>query len=80
MEIIEKNNVITAIVNDLSEAIANEIMKNMTSEIEKKVETAVSKYLDGSDFTYMLEDAVKESMESHVEDYISGISLSVRID
>ena len=64
----------------LAEAIASEVTKNLQSTIERKVERAMSDYMDNADFTYQLEDLVKDRMESLVDDYVSGISLSVRID
>jgi hypothetical protein len=48
--------------------------------IERKVERAMSDYMDGSDFTYQLEDLVKDRMESLVDDYVSDVSLSIRVD
>jgi hypothetical protein len=80
MENNTKTDLFAAALDELAEVIATEIVKRSNSVIEKSIEKAVNKYIDGSDFTYMLEDAVREKIESHVEDYVSGISLSVRID
>jgi len=67
-------------IKELASIIATEVINNMNKQIEEKAYRVVSDYMESQDFTYMFEDVVKDKIESHVQDYVDGISLSVRID
>jgi len=67
-------------IKELASIIATEVINNMNKQIEEKAYRVVSDYMESQDFTCMVEDVVKDKIESHVQDYVDGVSLSVRID
>ena len=73
-------NPIEIAVQNIAEAIATEVLKSIQQTIEQRVERAVQEFVESQDFHYILEDNIKDKMEEVVDDHISNISLSVRID
>lgn len=75
-----KTDAMTEALAVLSEAIAERVTKNLNDTINLKISRAIEDYMDGGDFLYSLEDAIKEKMSDIVDDHVSNISLRIEVD